>query len=157
MIPSNWAFYVFIMDKHDNFAFVKYRLAICHQVCHSAMTAETCAFADGFDAAYMLKHDLEKILQQPMPVQMQRDSKKFVRCHIAVDSDRGAEGHVPPLCGQAGLRAPRDVRLGLFAGDNVISGAFTNIMMPSQLLQAFKTFHINHSIENWVVGVGEPV
>jgi hypothetical protein len=66
-----------LMDKDDRFAIIKFRSGKCHRVTHSAMAAETCAFAEAFDAAFVLKHSLEKLLKRQIRLQMLTDSKQL--------------------------------------------------------------------------------
>jgi hypothetical protein len=42
------------------------------------MEAETCAFAEAFDAAFVLKHSLEKLLKRQIRLQMLADSKQTI-------------------------------------------------------------------------------
>jgi hypothetical protein len=68
---------IVLMDKFDRFVIIKFRSGKCHRVTHSAMAAEICAFAEAFDAAFVLKHSLEKLLKRQIRLQMHTDSKLF--------------------------------------------------------------------------------
>jgi Reverse transcriptase (RNA-dependent DNA polymerase) len=54
---------ILLMDKFNRFAIIKFRSGKCHRVTHSAKAAETCAFAEAFDAAFVLKHSLARAAQ----------------------------------------------------------------------------------------------
>jgi hypothetical protein len=75
---SQIGYCILLMDKFDGFAIVKFRSGTCHRVMHSAMAAETCAFAEAFDAAFVLKHSHEKLLKRQIPLQMLTDSKQLL-------------------------------------------------------------------------------
>jgi hypothetical protein len=74
---SQIGYYILLMDKLDRFAIIKFRSGKCHRVTHSAIAAETCAFAEAFDAAFVLKHSLEKLLKRQIRLQMLTDSKQL--------------------------------------------------------------------------------
>jgi hypothetical protein len=68
---------ILLMDKFDRFAVFKFRSGKCHRVTHSAMAAETCAFAEAFDTAFVLKYSLEKLLKRQIRLQMLTNSKQL--------------------------------------------------------------------------------
>jgi hypothetical protein len=72
---SQIGYCILLMDKDDRFAIFKFRSGECHRVTHSAMEAETCAFAEAFDAAFILKHCLEKLLKRQIRLQMLTNRK----------------------------------------------------------------------------------
>lgn len=49
------------------------------RVTRSVMGAEVLAFADGFDYAYLLRRDLQHILDQPLPLAMLTDSERLFK------------------------------------------------------------------------------
>jgi hypothetical protein len=51
------------------------------------MAGETLPFADGFDNAFILRHDLESMLGQPVPLAMYTDSQALFNV-LTRDSNR---------------------------------------------------------------------
>jgi len=47
------------------------------RIVRSIMVGKVYAFADAFDAAYILKHDLESVYGQPLQLAMLTDSKQI--------------------------------------------------------------------------------
>jgi hypothetical protein len=74
---SQLGYCIVLMDKTGRFSLVKYRSGKFYRVTHSAMAAETCAFAEAFDAAFVVKHSLEQLLGKKIPLQMLTDSKQL--------------------------------------------------------------------------------
>jgi hypothetical protein len=74
---SQIVYCILLMDKFDRFAIIKFRSEKCHRVTHSAMAAETCAFAEASDAAFVLKHSLEKLVKRRTRLKMLTDSKQL--------------------------------------------------------------------------------
>lgn len=74
---SQLGYIICLQDETDRFAIIKYRSAKCHRNTRSAMSAESCAFADCYDASFVLKVELESLLDMHIPLQMLVDSKKL--------------------------------------------------------------------------------
>jgi hypothetical protein len=71
---SQIGYCIMLMDKFNRFAIIKFRSGKCHRVTHSVMAAEIRAFAEVFDAAFVLKLSLEELLKRQIRSQMLSDS-----------------------------------------------------------------------------------
>lgn len=56
---------------------LQYRSHKSRRVTRSVLGAEVYAFAEGFDNAYMIRHDLKQLLQRPIPLSMFTNSKSL--------------------------------------------------------------------------------
>jgi hypothetical protein len=74
---SQIGYCILSMDKFDRFAIIKFQSGKCHRVTPSAMAAEACAFAEGFEAAFVLKHSFENLIKRHIRLQMLTDSKQL--------------------------------------------------------------------------------
>jgi hypothetical protein len=74
---SQIGYCILLMDKFDRFAIIKFRSGKYHRLTHSAMEAEIYAFAEAFDAAFVMKHSLEKLLMRQIRLQFLTDSKQL--------------------------------------------------------------------------------
>lgn len=64
-------------DKYDNASVLHYASYKIRRAARSVLGAETYAFADAYDFAYCAIHDLEKILDRLIPLEMHTDSKSL--------------------------------------------------------------------------------
>ncbi len=66
-----------LCDAKDRCSVIAYRSYKCQRVTRPALASECHALADCFDFAMMMKHDLEALFRQVIPLQMMTDSKSL--------------------------------------------------------------------------------
>lgn len=76
-LSSQLGYIILLCDKFKNCNILHFSSHKSRRVVRSVLGAETYAFADAFDYAHALKHDLESILDQKIPLQMLTDSKSL--------------------------------------------------------------------------------
>jgi len=76
-MSSQMGFIVLLCDGADRCHVLTYASKKARRVVRSIMVGEVYAFADTFDAAYILKHNLERVYDQPLPLVMLTDSKQI--------------------------------------------------------------------------------
>eukprot|EP00171_Calliarthron_tuberculosum_P022791 IDg22791t1 len=76
-MSSQLGYFVLLCDKREDCNIVHFTSHKSRRVTRSVLGAETYAFADGFDFAYSLKSDLQRILQRRVALQMLTDSKSL--------------------------------------------------------------------------------
>ena len=74
-ISSHLGYIVFISNSNDNCSFLHYSSSKSKRVCRSTMAAETMAFAEAFDSAFILRHEIEKAIGRKIPLLMLTDSQ----------------------------------------------------------------------------------
>ena len=74
-LSSQIGYIVFLSDNNENCSFLTYSPYKSERVCRSTMAAETMAFADAFDSAFILRHDLERAIGRKIPLLMLTDSQ----------------------------------------------------------------------------------
>lgn len=72
-MKSQLGYIILLCDKHGKCNVIHYKSYKSRRMARSVLGAETYAFADAFDQAYMLKHDLERIMKQNVSLQMITD------------------------------------------------------------------------------------
>lgn len=73
---SQIGFIICLADKTGSCSIIYYQSIKCKRVTRSAMAGEALAFVKGFDAAYLIKHDLQRMLGQEIPLIILTDSKQ---------------------------------------------------------------------------------
>jgi hypothetical protein len=69
--------FILSINNFDRCSIIKIRSGKNHRMTHSAMAAVTCAFAEAFDVAFVLKYSLEELLKRQIQLQMLTDSKQM--------------------------------------------------------------------------------
>lgn len=148
---SQLGFIVLLMDKDNKFAIIKYRSGKCRRIVHSAMAAECCALAECFDAAYVLKHELQVLLKQEVNIEVLTYSKQVF--DSITNSTRTKERRlmIDLNAAKESFQRKEISDLGLLKSENNLADAFTKLMAPKQLLEAMTSGELNHDIENWIL------
>lgn len=76
-LSSQLGFIILLCDKFDNCNVIYYSSHKSRRIVRSVLGGEIYAFADAFDVAYIIKRDLEIILDQQTRLQMFTDSKSL--------------------------------------------------------------------------------
>jgi hypothetical protein len=148
---SQIAYCILLMDKDDRFAIIKFRSGKCHRVTHSAMAAETCAFAEAFDAAFVLKHSLEKLLKRQIRLQMLTDLKQLFDAMSHSTQTKEKRILIDIAASKQSFERHEISDLGLIAGREMLADCFTKVMEPTQLLSALESGFLRHEIKQWII------
>ena len=76
-LSSQLGYIVLLCDGHSRCHVMTYSSRKSRRVVKSIMAVEVYALADAFDAAFIIKHDLERIYDQHLPLVMLKDSKQM--------------------------------------------------------------------------------
>lgn len=76
-LTSQPGYVILLCDSSNACHFLDYASKKCKRVVRSILGGELYAFTEGFDSAFMLKHDLERIYGKHIPLQMRTDSKQM--------------------------------------------------------------------------------
>lgn len=74
---SQLGYIVLLCDGNDNCNVIKFRSFKSKRVVRSVLGAEVYSFAEAFDAAFVIKTDLERILDTELPLSMLTDSNSL--------------------------------------------------------------------------------
>jgi hypothetical protein len=117
-------FCILISNKFDRFANVQLSNG---KFILNTLSAETSAFVELFDPAFVLKHSLEKILERRIRFQMLTDSKQLFD---AVSHSTQTEKHllIDIAASTLSFEKLEISDLGLVAGRDMLAGCFTKVM-----------------------------
>ena len=74
---SQLGYITLLCDTEDRCHILDYASRKCKRVVRSIMGGEIYAFAEGFDSVYAIKHTLEKVYRQVLPITVPTDSKQM--------------------------------------------------------------------------------
>lgn len=72
---SQLGYIIVLADQSNRCAIIQYSSHKSKRVVRSSMAAETLAFSDAFDNAFIIKHDLQRMLGRALSLLMLTDSK----------------------------------------------------------------------------------
>ncbi len=115
------------------------------------MASECHALADVLDYSILLKHDLETLLKQVIPIQIMTDSKSLF--DVIIKSTKTAERKLIidiAACREAYERHKKRCIAHIKSQYN-LADCFTKIMLPTQLMEVMKTAYLSHPVEQWMI------
>jgi hypothetical protein len=115
------------------------------------MAAETLAFSGGFDAAYLVRHQLKELLRIHVPLHIYTDSQSLF--DIMVSERRTKEGRLMidiHAARQAYRRREID-NIGLIASENNPADALTKLNANGALENLLRTHKLCHPVRNFIV------
>jgi Reverse transcriptase (RNA-dependent DNA polymerase) len=147
---SQLGFALFLTDGSGNCNLIRYRSYKARRVTRSILGGEVHAFADAFDEAFVLRHDLELMLGQKVPLKMYTDSKSLfdVVTRATYTAERRLMIDVEATR-QAYIR--RDIDdIGLLASEHNVADGLTKDMVQTQLKMAMNGT-LKHPVKQWIV------
>lgn len=148
---SQLGYFVLLMDKFNHVAFISFRSGKCYRVTHSAMAAETIAFAEAFDAAFTTQHTLQKLLQRKVKLQMLTDSKQLFDAITRSTRTKERRLMIDIAAAKESFEKREISDLGLVSTQHMLADCLTKVMHPNQLLQVVSSGKLEHDIEKWVI------
>jgi hypothetical protein len=139
---------ILLLDKFDRFAVITFRSGKCHRVMHSAMAAETCAFAEAFDAAFVLKHSLKKLLKRQIRLQMLTDSKQLFDAISHSTQTKEKRVLIDIEASKQSFEGYEISDLGLVAGRDMLADCFTKVMEATQRMSALESGLLRHEFSS---------
>eukprot|EP00171_Calliarthron_tuberculosum_P005221 IDg5221t1 len=148
---SQLGYIVTLADKTGNCSILHYSSYKSSRVTRSSMAGETLAFVDAFDQAYILRHDLDRILNQFIPVIMLTDSEILfkvltrARCttekRLMVDISATRQAYNDHLISNVGL---------ISSEDNPADG-LTKTKPNKALINLLRSHKLNHNVKQYVI------
>jgi hypothetical protein len=147
---SQLGFVIFLVDKHYQFqpdGVASYKEK---RVTRSVLGAETMALADAFDAAYSLKHDVQGMLQQEVPITLYTDWLSLF--DVITKSTMPREKRLAiDIEEMKGAYKRREVETIAFIRTNVNpADMLTKVMDHKALMSILKSGILQHDVEQWV-------
>jgi ribonuclease HI len=148
---SQLGYCIVLTDTTGRFSPVKYRSGKCYRVTHSAMAAETCALAEAFDAAFVVKHSLEQLLGKKIALQMLTDSKHLFDSISHSTQTKERRIMIDIAASKQSFERAEISDLGLVATEDMLADCFTEVRDPKQLRNAMDSGFLLHDIKQWIV------
>jgi hypothetical protein len=115
------------------------------------MASEVCAFAEAFDAAFALKHSLEKLLKRQIRLQLLTHSKQLFDAISHSTQTKEKRILIDITSSKLSFERHEISDLGLVAGRDMLADCFTKVMEPTQLMSALESGFLQHEIKQWIL------
>ena len=140
-----------MMDKSNTSCILHYSSTKANRVTRSSMAGETIAFTTGFDHAFLIKHDLQRLLGIHIPLYIFIDSKalfdvftKFKHTcehRLMIDIESAREAY----------KEYEIENIGLIKSEYNPADSLTKINGNGALMKLLITHKIDHPVEQYVI------
>jgi hypothetical protein len=144
-----------LSDDTGRAAILAYRSYKARRVTRSSTASETLAFADVFDAVFVIKHDLERMLGRNVPVLMLIDAESLFN---TLTRERYTVEKRLLVDIAAAMEAYRDgdiANIGLIASAHNPADGLTMVGPNMALWKLMTNARIDHPIKKWVIARDE--
>jgi hypothetical protein len=148
---SQIGFIILLMDRSARCCVLQFSSHKSRRVTRSSMAAEALAFADAFDHAFILKHDLQRILGREVPLLMLTDSKFLF--DVITGNKYTTEKKL--MADIASIREAYNDRtisnIALIRREHNAADAMTKIAQNAALQAVLHTHRVSHPLEQNVI------
>lgn len=142
---------IVLMDASNRFSIIKFRSGKSYRVAHSAMAAEAFSLSEAFDAGFVVKTELERLLKRPVALQLLTDSKQCFDTISFSSRTKEQRLQLDLAAARQGFNKREITDLGLVESRFQLADAFTKVMPPTQLMAALGSGKLEHPISKFVV------
>jgi hypothetical protein len=148
---SQIGYVICLTDSSKQCCILQFRSQKARRVVRSSTAGETLAFAEAFDAAFILKHDLTTMLNKQIPLLMLNDSESLFKTltRSRYTTERRLLVDIA-AAGQA-YHSREISNIGLIASQDNVADGMTKLG-PNSALHRFLTYtKIDHAVQQWVI------
>lgn len=147
---SQLGYIVFLTDHTRTCQLLHWSSHKAKRVSRSVLGSETMALADGFDVAYMIKHDLEKMTRSKLPLYILTDSLSLFDVITKASSTTEKRLMIDLTCTRDSYERKEITMLGFVRTQNNPADCLTKVMNAEQLIRIITTARLDHPIDQWV-------
>jgi hypothetical protein len=159
-LSSQLGYVILLSDATGLCCILSFRSFNSRRVARSSMAAETMAFADTFDAAFAIKHDLESMIGKFVPLLILTDSRPLFDVLICAKFTTEKRLMIDISAAREGFTRRDITNVCLIRSEHNVADAMTKLASNAALLHILKSNRVNHPIEQYVVDplppTGEP-
>jgi hypothetical protein len=148
---SQLGFVVLLADASGKCAILQFKSQKSRRVVRYSTAGETLAFAEAFDASFILRHDLSKILNRHIPLLMLTDSESLFKTLTKARYTTERRLLVDIAAARQAYHAKDISNIGLIASRYNAADGLTKIGSNPALYKILTTATIEHPIEQWVI------
>jgi Reverse transcriptase (RNA-dependent DNA polymerase) len=150
-LSSQLGYVILLSDGTGLCCILSFRSFKSRRVARSSMAAETMAFANTFDAAFAIKHDLESMIGKFIPLLILTDSRPLFDVLICAKYTTEKRLMIDISAAREGFTRRDITNVCLIRSEHNIADAMTKLASNAAMLNILKTNQVNHPIEQYVV------
>lgn len=121
------------------------------RIVRSVLGGETYAFADGFDAAYMLRYDLERMLMRRIPMTMLTDSESLFRVIIKASVTTEKRLMIDVRAAREAYQRGDISNVGWIRSAHNLADGLTKFEKNKLMVEFLESGRVTTVVEQWVI------
>ena len=150
-LSSQLGYVVLLCDAEDRCHVLTYVSKKARRIVRSIMAGEVYAFADAFDAAYILKHDLERVYGQPLPLVMLTDSKQMFDVITRASHTTEKRLMIDVAAARDAYNKHEISNVGLVKSEDNIADGLTKPGLCMALDEVLRTGVDKNPVQQWII------
>lgn len=150
-LSSQLGFITLLCDKDDNTHILEYSSRKSKRVVRSILGGEVYAFADGFDRAFMIRHDLQMIYNMEIPLHILTDSLQMVDVITKASSKTERRLMIDIAAAREAYNREEISNVGLVSSDDNIADALTKENSNDALDKLIRTGLDKTPVQQWII------
>jgi hypothetical protein len=150
-LSSEIGFVVMLTDVSGKCAVLDYAGKKSRRVVRSILGGEMMAFAEGFDRAFTVQHELSTMLSQRIPISMLTDSKGLFDVLVKSSSTQERRLMIDIAAAKQACDTKEKSDMGFIRSTHNLADGLTKLESCQALLDAMHTGRFVHPVEQWVI------
>lgn len=121
------------------------------RVVRSIMRGEIFALADGFDRSFMLRHDLERIYAEKVPLYILKDSKQVFDTITMASTTTKRRLLIDIAAARQAYNRQEISNIGLVSSEDMIADGLTKTTAESSLAELLKSGRSELKVKQWII------
>lgn len=148
---SQLGFIILLCDAADRCHVLAYSSKKSRRVVRSIMAGEVYAFANAFDEAFIIKHDLERVYKQRVPLTMLTDSKQLFDVITRASHTTEKRLMIDIAAAREAYNRNEITNVGLVKSANNLADGLTKPGFCQSLDDVLRTAMDQNPVEQWII------
>jgi hypothetical protein len=148
---SQAGYAILLADASKRCCFLAYHSGKTRRVARSSMSAETLAFADGFDRAFTLRAELKRLTGKHIPLLMLTDSAGLFDAITRHRQTTEGRLMIDIYAAREAYRKREMDNIALIRSQHNVADALTKVPGNGALLAVLKQHSVDHPVEQYVL------
>ena len=152
---SQLGYVILLCDSQDRCHILDFASRKCKRVVRSIMAGEVYAFAEGFDTVFAIKHALEKLYRQKIPITMLTDSKQMFDVITKASFTSEKRLLIDISAAREAYNRHEISNVGLVLSEHNIADGLTKPKPCSSLMQVMTSGYDKNPVQQWIFRMNE--
>ena len=148
---SQLGFIIMLCDANNSAHIIDFSSKKSRRVVRSIMGGEIFALADGFDRAFMFRHDLERMYARKIPLYVLTDSKQVFDTITKASKTTERRLLIDIAAARQAYNRQEISNIGLVASEDMVADGLTKTNAGASLINVLRSGHNALNVKQWII------